>query len=237
MSYLTSAVKPSSSGQSTSLFGSLEALPRGPHGLTPEEVAASQRSRLLAAVTALVADVGYPATTITSLCRTAAVSPNGFYAHFDSKEDCFLAAYDVFVAGITDAIASAAARVGPWESFVEEGLRAYLALLDTEPVASRAFVLHVEGAGDRPRAHLRRTLGALAELLRTRHEAMRQQDPSLGALPERAFLGFVWGIRAVVCQAMLEAPDTPLVSLVPDLARWLAATVAGASSTAATSRR
>ncbi|MHB8329134.1 MAG: TetR/AcrR family transcriptional regulator [Acidimicrobiales bacterium] len=129
----------------STLFGPLAPLPRGPHGLSPEAVAASQRARLLAAVTSLVAEEGYAGTTITALARRAGVSPNVFYEHFAGKEECFLAAYDVFVERIVTAINGVIDGAQPWEAFVAGAVGAYLALLQDDPVACRAFVLEVEG--------------------------------------------------------------------------------------------
>jgi hypothetical protein len=69
-----------------SIFGAVVALPHGRHRLSREEVAASQRQRLLAAVTALVAERGYANLTITEVARRARVAPNRFYEHFSGRE-------------------------------------------------------------------------------------------------------------------------------------------------------
>src|SRR5437588_12617692 len=91
------------------IFGDAAPLPRGRHNLRPAVVRASQRVRLLAGVTAVVAHRGYAAATITEVARRAGVSPNVFYEHFTDLEDCFVAAYDVFAATLTDRITVAAA--------------------------------------------------------------------------------------------------------------------------------
>ena len=56
-------------------------------------MAASQRTRLLEAVGATVAEKGYAAATIDDIVRGAGVSKKTFYEHFDDKLGCFLAAY------------------------------------------------------------------------------------------------------------------------------------------------
>ena len=63
-------------------------------------IARSQRERLLEAAVRVVAEKGYAATTVANLTREAGISRTTFYAMFDDKEDCFLAAYD----GIADAL-------------------------------------------------------------------------------------------------------------------------------------
>ena len=74
--------------------GGFEPLPRGHHGLTPEEVRSSQRERLLRAMLASVAERGYAATTVPQVVADARVSRNSFYALFQDKEGCFIALCD-----------------------------------------------------------------------------------------------------------------------------------------------
>jgi AcrR family transcriptional regulator len=69
-------------------------LPRGRHGLPREAVADSQRIRILTAMIEVVAARGYADTRVVDVIGTAGVSRKTFYELFDSKEDCFLAAYD-----------------------------------------------------------------------------------------------------------------------------------------------
>src|ERR1700743_140831 len=75
----------------------MDRLPRGRHGLSPEFVARNQRDRLITALILTLAEVGYQKTTVSMIGRRAAVSKSDFYKHFDSKDDCFLAAYDYAV--------------------------------------------------------------------------------------------------------------------------------------------
>lgn len=215
------------------LFGPVAVLPRGPHHLSPDEVAASQRARLLAAVTELVAQSGYGDTTITAIARRAGVSPNVFYEHFSGKEACYQAAYEVFVAAIVEAIVGAAAEGMGWERFVPSALGAYLSVLDAEPVATRAFLLEVNGAGAGSRANLRVALKGIADLLRQRHEQMRSHNPELGRLPDAVYLGLVHGIRSLVCECLEDHPGRHVRSLLGDLALWVSATVHGAAAAAA----
>jgi AcrR family transcriptional regulator len=73
-------------------------LPRGPHSLTREQVAADQRRRLMAALTDVVADKGYTAATVADVSARAGVSRKAFYEHFANKEACLLETYDEIVA-------------------------------------------------------------------------------------------------------------------------------------------
>jgi AcrR family transcriptional regulator len=73
-----------------------ERLPRGPHGLTREQVQASQRQRILDAALDVVGERGYAATTVADITSAAGVSRTTFYEQFQNKLDAFLTAYDEF---------------------------------------------------------------------------------------------------------------------------------------------
>src|SRR2546422_3600835 len=125
------------------IFAPSETLPRGPHTLTREEVADSQRARLMAAVASVVSARGYAAATIAEISRRAGVSPKTFYEHFDDKLDCYLAAYDEFAAVLLARIGEALEAGATWDAFVTAALAAYLGALEREPDIARAFLVEI----------------------------------------------------------------------------------------------
>jgi AcrR family transcriptional regulator len=205
-------------------------LPRGPHGLTREEVAASQRLRLMAAFTELMAADGYAAVTIGDLAARASVSRGAFYEHFRNKEACLLAAYGHFAATLLGAMTAAVVDGMHWSDFIDVTLRGYLGTLEGDPVAARAFLIEMDAAG--PAARRRRSEGmhAFAAVFAERHAAARARDPELGPLPERAYLGLVLGVRELVREALEQEPAPELTRLLPDLVTWISATVEGAAA-------
>ncbi len=197
------------------------ALPRGPHDLDRTEVAAAQRQRLLLAITAVVAQTGFPRATIAAIARTAGVSPNAFYEHFDGKESCYLAAYDVFAQTLLERVAGTVEPATRWEDFLTTALHAYLGTLAAEPVAARAFVLEMDGAGARARERRHAVYAAMAQVIKQRHVELLDAAP----LPDRAYLGLVHGIRELVCDVLEGRADGTLADLAPDIQRWLKATL------------
>src|SRR5680860_204738 len=86
-------------------------LPAGRHGYSREQVAHHQRERLIAGLAAAVAEKGYAAVTLTDIVRHAKVSRRVFYANFESKEQCFLAAFEVVVDHLRELVGAAAAEL------------------------------------------------------------------------------------------------------------------------------
>src|SRR3954453_17474799 len=123
----------------------MDRLPRGRHGLSPEFVARNQRERLIAGLIEALYEVGYQKTTVSLIGQRAAVSKSDFYKHFESKDDCFIAAYDAAVAQIRERVDEScdAAASKPWPLRVNAATGALLKLLAAEPPL--ATIVLVEG--------------------------------------------------------------------------------------------
>src|SRR3982074_887080 len=88
-------------------FSTPAVLPRGRHGLPRDQVVAAQRERLMAAITVLMAELGYEHVRVGDVAAEAGVSRAAFYECFPDKEPCAVAAYDRFIAVLLGARAGA----------------------------------------------------------------------------------------------------------------------------------
>lgn len=204
----------------------MDRLPRGRHGLSPEFVAQNQRERLIAGLTQALFEVGYHETTVSSIGRRAAVSKSDFYKHFESKDDCFVAAYDAAIARIREQVFAAceAAEASPWPDRVQAGVAALLDLFDEEPAL--ASIVLVEGlrAGrgvyDRYQAGLESFVAALG------HVAPR---PQVGdAVPEATDEAVVGGIASLLGRRILVGEGEQLSELFPQILEFALAPYVGA---------
>lgn len=205
-------------------------LPRGPHALSREEVAASQRSRLTSAFTGLMAERGYAGVTIGELAKHAAVSRGAFYENFASKEECLLAAYDEFAAGLLRRMTTGVAEDSTWDEFISKTLDGYLGQLEDDPVAARAFIVEMDAGGERARERRRQAIHGFAALLAQRHRSIQALDPSIGDLPESIYLGLALGVRELVHERLSEQTQPRLSELRPDVILWITAMVEGAEA-------
>src|SRR4051795_5427149 len=123
----------------------MDRLPRGRHGLSPEFVARNQRERLIAGLMEALYDVGYQKTTVSLIGQRAAVSKSDFYKHFESKDECFFAAYEAAIETVRERIvgACAAASSDPGAVRIREGIVALVMLLAADPAL--ATITLVEG--------------------------------------------------------------------------------------------
>src|SRR3954451_4041477 len=123
----------------------MDRLPRGRHGLSPEFVARNQRERLIAALTQVLYEKGYQETTVSVIGQRAAVSKSDFYKHFESKYDCFYAAYEAAIERIRAEVVASCASHGQdaWSPRVRDAIAALLRTLAADPAL--ASISLVEG--------------------------------------------------------------------------------------------
>src|SRR5713101_5710838 len=102
----------------------MDRLPRGRHGLSPEFVARNQRERLIAGLTEVLHEVGYQKTTVSLIGQRASVSKSDFYNHFESKDDCFFAAYEAAIERIREQVLAACGRheENQWPPRIRDGI-------------------------------------------------------------------------------------------------------------------
>jgi len=207
-------------------------LPRGTHGLDPELVAASQRTRLLEAVGRAVAEKGYVGATIDDIVRRAAVSKKTFYEHFEDKEECFLAAYEAAGEELWERVREAHAARSDWLERARAGIVAYLRWLAAEPALARAFLIEVAAAGPRAAECRERVRDRYAGLMRELQTDARAELPSLTRLPDEIFHAVVAAIDDIVVRRIREAGAEGLPELEPILMYLQVALLAGPQTAA-----
>ena len=137
------------------MSGEVHQLPRGRHGLTRDEVLATQRGRMLTAIAEAVSHKGFAGVSVADVIARAGVSRETFYEQFANKEDCFLQALDAGADRVLKVLGGALAE--PADTRAERlgnVLDAYLHALAAEPAFAKAFLIDAYGAG--PRATARR---------------------------------------------------------------------------------
>jgi len=133
-----------------------EQLPPGRHGLSREQVARSQRGRILRAIAEAVSEHGYVMTPVAEVLRRAGVSRETFYEHFSNKQECFLAAYDASASTLLGAMTGAVRSGSEADSVAEKlerMLARYLEVMASEPAMARTFLVEVYAAGPAALAH------------------------------------------------------------------------------------
>jgi AcrR family transcriptional regulator len=203
----------------------VERLPRGRHGLTREFVAQNQRERLLLALAECLDESGYDGTTVAMIGKRAGVSKSDFYKHFESKDVCFVAAYDDAVERIREQVLAACADADDWATGVLAALTALLELLAAKP--EQAGLVLVEGlrAGRGVYDRYQTALQSFVPYLRDGAPAPAGGPPP----PEATDEAIVGGIASLLARRVLAGETARLSELLPEIAEFALTPYVGAA--------
>lgn len=188
-------------------------LPAGRHGFSREQVAHHQRERLIAGLAEAVAEQGYAAVTLADIVRHAKVSRRVFYANFESKEQCFLAAFEVVVAHLRELVAAAVEPVDGWPAQVIAATRATLAFLADEPDLARLCLVESRVAGPAVAARLNEAVAELTPLLA---RGRAERPPGERPLPDSTEDSTIGSIVSLAYRKVAAGEAAQLEDLLPD---------------------
>jgi AcrR family transcriptional regulator len=160
----------------------LARLPPGRHGLPRSFVVRNQRLRIVAAMLRVLPRHGYPATTIGHVTGEAGVSRAAFYQQFASKEDCFLATYDLASQWLCDRVELAVGADDEWPARVRAGVSEAHRLLSANPAVAHLIAVEAAQAGPAARERQQACLARFAAALRAGRPAGSEVSADLEEL-------------------------------------------------------
>lgn len=166
--------------------------------LSDEDARINQRWRLLGATAYVVATRGYWPATIAEIARAAKVSKKTFYQHFSSKEDAFLAAYDVI--GVVIAEVRSVLDLSSLEALVASLIGRYLGTLGHAPEFTQMLLF--QPLASTPAIRARRIAGwgryvtAIQEVLRDAHAS----GLAVAELTDAEIMAMLGGINELCIQ-------------------------------------
>jgi AcrR family transcriptional regulator len=205
-------------------------LPRGRSSLPPSDVAAAQRTRLLSAAVATVAETGLRAVTVAEIVRRAKVSRASFYAHFTDKDDCIGQAtangWQLLVGAVTSATRACPPDAEP-EPVWRAGCRAFLRFLADEPAFARLFYYAGPAAGEAAFAGHDAATEQFAMINREWYEKARARYPDWPEVPFDAFIGLSGATTELIGVRVRHGRTEELPALEDTLAALHLAVLAG----------
>jgi AcrR family transcriptional regulator len=194
----------------------VERLPRGRHGLPREFVEQNQRQRLLAALAECLEEKGYERTTVASIGKRAGVSKSDFYKQFESKDACFVAAYDDSVERIRALVLAACTEREDWARGVTAALSALLDFFAAETAQAQLVLVEGLRAG---RGVYHRYQVALQSFV----PYLRAGAPAPGGgerPPEATDEAVVGGIASLLARRVLAGETETTPALLPEIAEF-----------------
>ncbi len=184
------------------------------------QVVEIQRSRLLAATVATVAELGYERTTVAHITARAGVSRRTFYELYANREECITGLLQGTAGELQGELEAQALSGLAWRERMRRGLWTILCFLDREPALARAVVVdmqHGRGSVLVAREAVLRQLVALVD-------KGRNEKAAASGCSELTAEGVLGATVAIVYRALArqdraagKARREPLSSLFPEL--------------------
>ncbi len=184
-------------------------------------MAASQRARMLRAMTVAVAAKGYAGTVVADVVSGAGVSRQSFYEQFADKQECFLAAYEASAEGILAGVEEGVDREGDGLGQLRGMVQAYLGFLASEPAVARTYLIDVFAAGPEAFRRQGEVSARFAGLLARVHDRLRNEGRSDRELDAFDFEALVGAVRSIVTARVLAGDGADLPELLDRIERFL----------------
>jgi len=137
--------------------------------------------------------------------REAGISRAAFYEHFEGKEECFLATYDLCGEWLCERVELAVAAEGEWPARVRAGVSEALRLLAADPAIAHLIGVEAQQAGPVARERQQACLARFAE-------ALRAGSPDRGELPAELEELLLGGVLSLIARYV----DTGRAEQLPD---------------------
>jgi AcrR family transcriptional regulator len=199
-------------------WGEIEALRerRTPAGAGRAAQKRDQRQRLFAAMVACCDDKGYDATAVADLLDGSGLARGTFYANFEDKRDCFVAAEEEIVRMTIVVLQRGLGAAGDPEAQARSGFEAFVDLVVAQPAAARMCLVESFAAGDSGVRPIRRAIGRFVEL---GHESLLRL-PGREGMPIELTQAIVAGFYQVIYNRIHSRREEELPDLVAPLWEW-----------------
>jgi AcrR family transcriptional regulator len=180
---------------------------------------------------------GYAATTASEITTLAGVSKKTLYKHFGSKEECFLATYDVVVRQAVARISAAyRARAGreerDWAAGLCRAFEAFAAEMVGRPAAARLALVDVLAVGPSAADRIARAEAIFTTMVST----SLAQAPDGVVIPPGMIRALIGGVWCVARDRLLTGRADAVAAGGAELGEWLLAYRSPAASLVSAAR-
>lgn len=169
---------------------------------------------------------GAAGVSVTHVVQRSGVSRRTFYETFDSREDCFAAAFEQALSIASDRVLGSYDPAAPWRERIRDGLVALLSFLDEEPRLGRLLIVESLAAGPGIAQWRGSAIAALTRLVEEGRPPSRMGED----LPPLTGEGIVGAVLTVLQNRLLDPAPEPLVTLASQLASMVVLPYLGAGA-------
>jgi AcrR family transcriptional regulator len=192
----------------------------------------TRRQLILEAMVRVVGRKGYKATSVADVIAEADVSRTTFYKHFEDKQECFLAAYDLVTERVLSAVIANCDAEQPWLERMRVGLETVVEMFALDPELARTAIVEVAAAGADARQRHWNAVARFTEFLADGEGVAGDRE-----LPENIALMAAGAVSGLIFDELLTGRAERLPELLPDLLFAMLVPYIGPSAATAEMRR
>ncbi len=183
----------------------------------PEDDPTELRTRLVDAFSRVAGERGYAQVDVDAISRSAGASPQQFAQQFESVEQLFGAAQEVFLERLWLDLVAACEEAGEWPQRVRAAVDALVASLSEASAVARVFAIEAPGVSFAAAERQFSAVNRLAALLRDG----RSLYPDAARLPEITERALIGGAISIVAEHLLDENPQALPRLREELVEVL----------------
>jgi AcrR family transcriptional regulator len=172
----------------------------------------TRRQAILEAMVRVVGRKGYKPTSVADVIVEADVSRTTFYKHFEDKQECFLAAYDMLSERVLAEVMAGCDAGLPWVERVRAGLATLVEMFALDPELARTAIVEVAAAGADARQRHWDAITRFTEFLEEGEQAAGGRE-----LPENIALMAAGAVSGLIFDELLTGRAERLPQMLPDL--------------------
>lgn len=192
----------------------------------------SLRQPILAAMIRVIGAKGYREAAVADVIEEAGTSRTTFYKHFEGKQDCFLAAYEMLVEQVFGEVIAQCDGDATWMARMTSGLTTIVDRFAVDPALARTAVVEVAAAGADARQLHWNAIARFTEYLDAGRELAGGKE-----LPEDISLMSAGAVSGLIFDELLAGRAEQLPDRLPDLLFAMLVPYVGPRAAAAEMRR
>jgi len=169
--------------------------PRATTELTP-------RQRLVDALAASIADVGYSATTVADIVRRARTSRRTFYEHFSDREACLVALLSDTNRAAIGVISAAVDPAAPWETQIRQAVQAWISNAESHPAVMLSWIRDLPALGMAARDLQQQVTEAFITLIQTLSDTDELHAAGIQTVSRQRAIMLIGGLRELTAMTV-----------------------------------
>jgi len=160
------------------------------------------RQRLVDALAASIADIGYSATTVAAIVRRARTSRRTFYEYFSDREACLVALLTDTNREAIDTISAAVDPAAAWEVQIRQAVQAWIANAESQPAVMLSWIRDVPALGLAARRLQREVTESFIAMIQTLSDTEELHAAGISTVSRQRAIMLIGGLRELTAMTV-----------------------------------